>query len=77
MPQESGGRRGGGVRGRKNGMLLIQFKKEGKRKGVFFFFEAENGLWKVETDSGNFDIKWPLAFREVLCKRKFGVLHNT
>jgi len=52
--------RGGGDR--KNGMLLIQFKRKGGGKGCFFF-EVENGLRKVETDPGNFDSKCPLAFR--------------
>ena len=53
--------RGEGGGGRKNGMLLIQFKRKGREKG-WFFLKVENGLRKVETDSGNFDLKWPLAF---------------
>jgi hypothetical protein len=43
------------------GDALKQFKRKGK-KGVCYFSEVENGLQKVETDSGNFDFKWPLAF---------------
>jgi hypothetical protein len=56
-------------------MLLNQFKRKGIEKG-FFFFEVENCLRKVETDSGNFDLKWPLAFWRFF-ERESRILRDT